>query len=83
MVCRFWIKPQNDYTGIENAPYNTKDIALFSISGEVGSENGNTFFSVGYTLESGLSGLSGLQKRSNHIQTFLEFSLMKITTLDF
>tara|TARA_S200002703_G_scaffold147119_3_gene142699 strand:+ start:12691 stop:18207 length:5517 start_codon:yes stop_codon:yes gene_type:complete len=58
----FWINTQNDYTGIENAPYGTKDIALFTISGEVGAENGNTLFSVGYTLESGVSGISGLQK---------------------
>ena len=67
----FWIKAENDYTGIENAPYNTKDVALFSISGEVGSENGNTFFSVGYTLESGLSGISGLQKT---VKPYSDFS---------
>ena len=67
----FWINTQNDYTGIENAPYGTKDIALFTISGEVGAENGNTLFSVGYTLESGVSGISGLQKT---VKPYSDFS---------
>ena len=67
----FWINIKEDYTGIENAPFKSKDVTLFGVSGEYPAENGNTFFNIGYTLESGFSGISGLTKT---VKPYADFS---------
>jgi hypothetical protein len=55
---QFWINHKQFYEGLKYASFNTKDVALFGISGQHPSENGNTFFHIGYERHSGAAGIT-------------------------
>ena len=54
---QFWINHLTHAQGLEFSSYNTKDIALFGISGQHPSEKGNKFFHIGYERHSGAAGI--------------------------
>ena len=59
---QFWINHFDFHQDLEFSSYNTKDVVLFGLSGELPSEKGNTYFHLGYERHSGAGGITNTIK---------------------